>query len=87
MPLRELVGPGPEWQELALCAQTDPEAFYPDRGSNAAPAKRICRRCDVRQECLEDALAKDDQYGVRGGLSENERKRLKRKAALQRKAA
>ena len=45
-----------EWQERALCAQTDPEAFFPEKGGSTREAKRICLGCEVRSECLEYAL-------------------------------
>jgi WhiB family transcriptional regulator, redox-sensing transcriptional regulator len=68
------------WQEEALCAQTDPEAFFPEKGGSTREAKRVCGRCDVRGECLEYALANDERFGIWGGLSERERRRLKRRA-------
>jgi WhiB family redox-sensing transcriptional regulator len=68
------------WQEEALCAQTDPEAFFPEKGGSTREAKRVCSRCDVRSECLEAALARDERFGIWGGLSERERRRLKRRA-------
>ena len=68
----------PEWQERALCAQTDPEAFFPEKGGSTREAKRICSGCDVRAECLEYALAHDERFGIWGGLSERERRRLRR---------
>ena len=69
------------WQERALCAETDPEAFFPEKGGSTRMAKRICRGCEVRAECLEFALENDERHGVYGGLSERERRRLKREAA------
>ncbi|GAA3244779.1 WhiB family transcriptional regulator [Pseudonocardia petroleophila] len=68
----------PEWQERALCAQTDPEAFFPEKGGSTREAKRICGGCDVRAECLDYALAHDERFGIWGGLSERERRRLRR---------
>ncbi|MEO6794913.1 MAG: WhiB family transcriptional regulator [Mycobacterium sp.] len=67
-----------EWQERALCAQTDPEAFFPEKGGSTREAKKICQRCSVRSECLDYALAHDERFGIWGGLSERERRRLKR---------
>lgn len=67
-----------QWQERALCAQTDPEAFFPEKGGSTREAKRICLGCEVKDECLEYALAKDERFGIWGGLSERERRRLKR---------
>ncbi len=67
-----------QWQERALCAQTDPEAFFPEKGGSTREAKRICMGCEVRDQCLEYALAHDERFGIWGGLSERERRRLKR---------
>ena len=64
----------------ALCAQTDPEAFFPEKGGSTREAKRVCLTCDVRQECLEYALANDERFGIWGGLSERERRKLKKRA-------
>ncbi len=68
------------WQERALCAQTDPEAFFPEKGGSTREAKRVCATCEVREECLEYALAHDERFGIWGGLSERERRKLKRRA-------
>ena len=68
------------WQERALCAQTDPEAFFPEKGGSTLEAKKICVGCEVRGECLEYALANDERFGIWGGLSERERRRLKKAA-------
>jgi WhiB family redox-sensing transcriptional regulator len=68
------------WQERALCAETDPESFFPEKGGSTREAKRICSSCEVRQECLEYALQNDERFGIWGGLSERERRRLKRAA-------
>ncbi len=68
------------WQERALCAQTDPEAFFPEKGGSTREAKKICESCPVRAECLSYALEHDERFGIWGGLSERERRRLKRMA-------
>jgi WhiB family transcriptional regulator, redox-sensing transcriptional regulator len=70
--------PDDQWQERALCAQTDPEAFFPEKGGSTREAKRICMGCEVRDACLDYALAHDERFGIWGGLSERERRRLKR---------
>ena len=67
------------WQERALCAQTDPEAFFPEKGGSTREAKRVCHGCEVRADCLEYALAHDERFGIWGGLSERERRKLKRR--------
>ena len=68
------------WQTESLCAQTDPEAFFPEKGGSTREAKKICTGCEVRAECLEYALANDERFGIWGGLSERERRRLRRRA-------
>ena len=76
------VAEGPlAWQQQALCAQTDPEAFFPEKGGSTREAKSICLSCEVREECLEYALANDERFGIWGGLSERERRRLRREAS------
>ena len=82
-PAPALLAPGepgddPGWQDRALCAQTDPEAFFPEKGGSTREAKRVCRSCEVRAECLEYALENDERFGIWGGLSERERRRIKR---------
>lgn len=66
------------WQQHALCAQTDPEAFFPEKGGSTREAKSVCTTCDVRAECLEYALLNDERFGIWGGLSERERRKLRR---------
>ncbi len=67
------------WQEQALCAQTDPEAFFPEKGGSTREAKKVCLSCEVRVDCLEYALEQDERFGIWGGLSERERRRLKKR--------
>ena len=78
---RDLLGTPPEWQERGLCSQTDPEAFFPEKGGSTREAKKICAGCEVRPECLAYALANGERYGIWGGMSERERRRLARRAA------
>ncbi len=68
------------WQDDALCLQTDPEAFFPEKGQSTKPAKQVCLGCDVRQECLDYAVQNDERFGVWGGLSERERRLLKKRS-------
>ena len=68
-----------QWQERGLCAQTDPEAFFPEKGGSTREAKKVCTGCDVRSECLDYALQNDERFGIWGGLSERERRKLKRR--------
>jgi WhiB family redox-sensing transcriptional regulator len=72
------------WADQALCAETDPEAYFPEKGGSNREAKKVCRRCEVRPECLGYALEHDEKHGIWGGLSERERRgvvRSRRKAA------
>lgn len=66
------------WQHKALCSQTDPEAFFPEKGGSTRDAKRVCARCEVRQECLQWAIEHDERFGIWGGMSERERRRYKK---------
>jgi WhiB family redox-sensing transcriptional regulator len=67
------------WLDDALCSQTDPEAYFPHIGEPNKLAKLICSRCVVRDECLDAALKRNEQYGIWGGLNTNERNKLKAK--------
>ena len=69
------------WQSEALCAQTDPEAFFPEKGGSTRDAKRVCGVCPVREECLQYAMDNDERFGIWGGLSERERRRLRKQAS------
>jgi WhiB family redox-sensing transcriptional regulator len=68
------------WQSDSLCAQTDPEAFFPEKGGSTRDAKKICASCEVRVHCLEYALENDERFGIWGGLSERERRKLRKRA-------
>ena len=70
------------WAELALCAQTDPEVFFPPIGAHGHEAKAVCSRCPVAAECLLDALERNEPYGIWGGLNVNERAAVKRRMGL-----
>ena len=76
--LARLAGRRGDWRDLALCAQTNPESFFPDKGESPRPAKRVCAACEVRAECLQYALDRGERFGVWGGLSERERRALAR---------
>jgi WhiB family redox-sensing transcriptional regulator len=71
--------PAPDWKDRALCAETDPEAFFPEKGGSTREAKKVCTSCEVRAECLDFALGNDERFGIWGGLSERERRRLKKR--------
>lgn len=65
----------------AVCGQTDPELFFPDRADNSYShlAKQICSECPVRIECLTWALKNDEEFGIWGGFSPKERRLIKRR--------
>ena len=76
----------PTGNPSAICAQTDPELFFPAADERAATgkarravAKRLCGVCPLRRGCLSWALDSGEDYGIWGGYSENERRRLSRK--------
>lgn len=69
-------------KEDAVCAQTDPEAFFPEIGGSSRAAKLVCRGCPLRARhlggngrCLDVAIANSERFGIWGGLSERERRR------------
>jgi WhiB family redox-sensing transcriptional regulator len=64
------------WADQALCAQTDPEVFFPEKGGETRTAKAVCAGCLVAAECLDYALTTNERFGVWGGLSERERRKL-----------
>jgi WhiB family redox-sensing transcriptional regulator len=69
------------WQEEANCLGVDPDLFFPERGASTREAKAVCRTCEVRVDCLEYALAHGEKFGIWGGLSERERRRIRRQRA------
>lgn len=79
----DLLGTAGDWQERALCAQTDPEAFFVEKGGSTKPAKRICNRCEVKAQCLAWALETRQVHGVLGGKSDRERRKLLRQMDAQ----
>lgn len=66
------------WETSALCAQTDPEAFFPEKGASVRKAKQVCLACEVRTQCLNYALAHRGLTGIWGGLTDRERAHLRR---------
>ena len=69
----------PPWMHRAACAGKDPELFFPEKGISAQRAKAICDTCPVRVPCLQFAV-ENHVFGVWGGLSERERRRVRRAA-------
>jgi WhiB family redox-sensing transcriptional regulator len=78
--VRPLILPGP-WIKRAACRGLDAELFYPLKGLPVTEAKRVCARCPVKAPCLEFALRTNEKFGVWGGLSAIERRRMRRNAA------
>lgn len=73
--MTELYGEG--WYKLAACNNGDPDAMFVS-GAAQNEAKRICRSCPVQADCLVEALEEREEFGVRGGLTERERRKLHR---------
>ncbi len=69
------------WMDRGRCTETGDDLHFPEKGHPTKGAKMVCHGCEVRQECLEYALANDIRYGIWGGTSERERRRLRRSAA------
>jgi WhiB family transcriptional regulator, redox-sensing transcriptional regulator len=69
------------WQSRANCMGVDPDLFFPERGASTKEAKEVCRGCVVKDECLEFALQNSEKFGIWGGMSERERRRVRRSRA------
>ena len=81
-----------QWLNQARCLNEDPELFFPVGNTGPAveqieKAKSVCRECAVTNLCLEYAIKENQDTGVWGGMSEDERKSLKRKYARARRAS
>ena len=81
-----------DWRDRAACLTVDPELFFPVGNTGPAVeqigrAKAVCSRCPVTEYCLQYALDTNQDSGVWGGLSEDERRALKRRAARARRAS
>ncbi len=79
--------PAGNWWDEANCLGVDPDLFFPERGASTREAKAVCRGCVVSDECLEYALRNSEKFGIWGGMSERERRRVRRQRALTRRAA
>ncbi len=77
--------PEPVWQRQANCMGVEPDLFFPERGASTREAKEVCRGCVVQEDCLEYALANGEKFGIWGGLSERERRRIRRRRSLERR--
>lgn len=70
------------WMAGALCAQTDPEAFFPEKGGDNRRAKAVCSFCPVLADCREWAIPQEDLHGICGGMSVTERRRERQRRGL-----
>ncbi|HZW43424.1 MAG TPA: WhiB family transcriptional regulator [Dermatophilaceae bacterium] len=80
------------WRNRAACLDEDPELFFPSGNTGPAllqieEAKSVCRRCEVVETCLKWSIESGQDFGVWGGLSEDERRALKRRKARARRAS
>jgi len=66
------------WQDYSNCRGGDANLFFPERGASTRKAKSICTSCEVRTECLEFAISQGEKFGIWGGLSERERRRIRK---------
>jgi WhiB family transcriptional regulator, redox-sensing transcriptional regulator len=73
-----------DWQTKARCTEVDAEIFFPERGGSSKAARAVCAQCEVRLNCLEYALNNKEQFGIWGGTSERERRRIRKDRALRR---
>lgn len=77
------------WQDQSSCRGADADLFFPERGASTRKAKAICTACNVREQCLEFAIQQSEKFGIWGGLSERERRKIRKErsvAARQRQA-
>lgn len=74
---------GGNWRDGALCSQTDPEMYFVPSRASTAPAKKQCGSCDVRIDCLDDALTSNlDQEGVVAGFTQKQLQHLRRQVGF-----
>ena len=78
-------GERPEWQHYGACRGIDPDLFFPERGESTREAKAVCKTCPVEAACLEFALRNGEKFGIWGGMSERERRRIRRQRAIERR--
>ena len=71
------------WREFANCLGANEDLFFPDRGASTRAAKQICAECPVRVDCLEYAVTQGEKFGIWGGLSERERRKIRKRRAME----
>lgn len=67
-----------DWQDYAACKGTNTDLFFTERGAETSQAKKVCLTCPVRLQCLEYAFANGEKFGIWGGLSERQRRRIRK---------
>ena len=75
------------WQDYANCRGADADLFFPERGASTRKAKAICNACEVREESLSFAINNGEKFGIWGGMSERERRRVRRQRIVARKVS
>ena len=70
------------WQDYANCRGADADLFFPERGASTRRAKAICAACEVKAECLESAIVNGEKFGIWGGMSERERRRVRKQRQI-----
>lgn len=70
------------WQDYANCRGADADLFFPERGASTRKAKAICGECQVRAQCLDFAIDVGEKFGIWGGMSERERRRVRRERQI-----
>ncbi len=71
------------WRDYANCLGANHDLFFPDRGASTRKAKQICAACQVRVDCLEYAVTRAEKFGIWGGLSERERRKIRKQRAME----
>lgn len=70
------------WQDYANCRGADADLFFPERGASTRKAKSICAECQVKAECLDFAIDVGEKFGIWGGMSERERRKVRRERQI-----
>lgn len=78
-----MVGGALKWHKDALCAQTDPDLWFPEKGDSPQVAKLICGECPVLETCREEALINAEGHGIWGGLTVKERNMIRKERGLE----
>lgn len=89
LPILTPLRPRPRWQDQALCEQRGlpMDVMFPSDPHGVKVAKQVCGDCPVRAACLEYALEHNEEFGVWGGTSENERRRIRTRRRIERTTA